>query len=163
MWVGLLFTKIHLIYNCSVKIQKNQKVFISFAYTGQDKKLVESRIGKLYQILKGAGLDPYCNLYDRNCDGFSEPGQFVKAAIDEIEKYDALLAVVASEHRSQGQLMEIGAALALGKPVYTLMHASAKSTGYIEDPHISNEVAYWETEEDLTAVVAGITHTESVV
>ncbi len=108
----------------------------------------------IYKILVDGGIKTYCNLYDDNCKNFTLPGEFVCTAIDELKECTKLVAIVASDHRSQGQLMEIGAAIALGMPVMTLMNVSAKGTGYIEDPHISSESQFWHDDEELLQIVA---------
>lgn len=139
-----------------MKIQKSDVVFLSFAYTGQDQAVIEQRMERLYHILTNAGVKAYCNLYDDTCKDFSLPGEFVCAAIEELKTCTKLVAIVASDHRSQGQLMEIGAAIAFGLPVLTLMNESAKGTGYIEDPHISSITHFWHTDEELQKLVTGL-------
>lgn len=137
-----------------MKFKNDDVVFLSFAYTGQDQSVIEQRMEKIYHIFTQAGIKVYCNLYDDNCNGFTLPGEFVCAAIEELKSCTKMVAIVASDHRSQGQLMEIGAAIAIGMPVVTLMNESAKGTGYIEDPHISSETQYWHNDEELLNIVA---------
>lgn len=132
-----------------MKFRKDDVVFLSFAYTGQDQAVIEQRMKKLYDMFTRVGIKTYCNLYDDNCKEFTLPGEFVCAAIEELKSCTKLVAIVASDHRSQGQLMEIGAAIALNLPVVTLMNESAKGSGYIEDPHISLETYYWHTDDQL--------------
>lgn len=109
-----------------MKIKKSDVVFLSFAFTGQDQSVIEHRMKNIYKILVDGGIKTYCNLYGDNCKNFTLPGEFVCTAIDELKECTKLVAIVASDHRSQGQLMEIGAAIALGMPVMTFMNASAK-------------------------------------
>jgi len=137
-----------------MNINKNDIIFLSFAFTGQDQAVIEHRMQRIYELLRDAGIKAYCNLYDDNCKDFTMPGEYIVAAIEELKECTKLLAIVASDHRSQGQLMEIGAALALGLPVLTLMNDSAKGTGYIEDSHISSETEFWHTDEDLMSLIA---------
>lgn len=136
-----------------MKITKSDVVFLSFAFTGQDQAVIEKRMEGIYKALQNAGIKAYCNLYDDNCKDFTLPGEYICAAIEELKGRTKLVAIVASDHRSQGQLMEIGAAIALGLPVITFMNESAKGTGYIEDPRISQVTSFWRTDVELLNLV----------
>lgn len=134
-----------------------RRVFLSYAHTGQDPDVVEPRMRRLVQEFKKHFIDAYCNLDDPVTKGFKNPGEYVAHALVELKKCDAVVAIKASAHKSEGQLMEIGAALAWEKPVWLLMHESARGKTYIDDPDISKQVKYWNTEDDLVAKIEELT------
>lgn len=100
--------------------------------------------------LKTGGNEVYCPLFDELVAPLQEAND-VKAifshAFDGIKRQDVLLAIIASERRSEGQLMEIGAALSRGMPVYLLQHVSAKDSSYL--PKLVTKTVAWTDDVEL--------------
>ncbi|MCA9328153.1 toll/interleukin-1 receptor domain-containing protein [Candidatus Saccharibacteria bacterium] len=132
-----------------MKLGKNQKVFLSYAWTGEDQTTVQKRMESIVDILEAHEIPYYYNQLDSDTEKFTAPGQYVKHALEKLKDCGALMAVVSSERRSQGQLMEIGAALYAGLPVFVAMHQSATGTGYLEDQNLSDFSFTWSSEDDL--------------
>lgn len=126
------------------------KVFCSYAYTGEELSKVVSRTQKVVDMLKEAGHDVYCPLFDERVASLQETND-MKAifahAFDGIKRQDVLVAIIASERRSEGQLMEIGAALSRGVPVYLLQHTSAKDSSYL--PALVTKTVTWTDDAEL--------------
>lgn len=136
-----------------VQIHANQKVFISFAFTGQNKRLTQKRLKNLCTVFKAHGVSSYCDLFDKRIAHLHRPAEFIIDAIRQLKNHDILLVIKDSPHRSEGMLIEMGAALACNVPVITLLHESAQGTTYTDDPLISANVIVWNTEEELIAAV----------
>lgn len=126
------------------------KLFCSYAYTGEDIKVVTKRMRMVVDTLKENGHEVYCPLFDEVIAPFQETNDVksvFKHAFEGIRRQEAVVAVISSERRSEGQLMEIGAALSQNKPVYLMQHDSAVATSYL--PKLVNETYVWKTNADL--------------
>lgn len=123
------------------------KIFCSFAQTGEDEAVVLRRMTRVVDMLKSQNHDVYCILFDDKREAKSPNGDLLKHALAHINDYDAVLAIVTSERRSEGMLMELGAALAYGKPIYLLQHTSADGKTYL--PEIADKMRLWRTEVEL--------------
>lgn len=127
------------------------KLFCSYAFTGEDVAAVEKRMRIVVDVLNQTGHDTYCPLFDPYKMELQE-----KHAIKEIFEYafkniatcDAMVAIVTSRKRSEGQLIEIGAILAQHKPLYLFIHESALLASHL--PILATKVQSWQTEEELT-------------
>lgn len=139
-----------------MKLDKNQKVFLSYAWTGEDTEVIMRRMSSIVELLRSNGFASYCNFDDPDIKAFSQPGQFVKHALEKLRDCDVLVAIVSSERRSQGQLMEIGAALYAGKPVVAVMHTSSLGTGYLEDSELVDFMVSWESDKELLEKIEGL-------
>lgn len=98
------------------------RVFISFRYTGETYESLTVFFRPLCDGLEKRGYTVFCSLwkedeYRRRQLGV---GDMLKDALLELDSADALLAVVRSNDRSEGMLMEVGYALAKQKPVLCL-------------------------------------------
>ena len=126
------------------------KLFCSYAFTGEDVTAVEKRMTSVVDALTQAGHEAYCPLFDPYKIALQE-----KHAINEIFEYDfrniatceAMVAIITSSKKSEGQLMEIGALLAQHKPLYLFMHESALHTSHL--PKLTPRVFPWQTDTDL--------------
>jgi hypothetical protein len=58
-----------------------------------------------------------------------------------------VLAIVSSERRSEGMLLELGAALVLGKRLVIALHQNAIGKTYL--PELADGSFNWNTKEDL--------------
>lgn len=126
------------------------KLFISFAFTGQAKEDVEARLGAIFSTLQELDVEFYCNYYDPIIESFTSPGQYIKHATEQLKNCrGGVLALVATEHRSEGQLLELGAAYGQGLPIRTLVHESVIGKSYINDPSISTNTATWDSLEGI--------------
>lgn len=133
------------------------RLFCSYAYTGEDVETVIKRMRMVVDTLEDNGHEVYCPLFDELVAPLQEAHD-VKAIFDHafegISRQEALVVVVSSERRSEGQLIEVGAALSQNKPVYLMQHETAVDKSYL--PKLVDETYVWKTTEDLRQQLAKI-------
>jgi len=133
------------------------KIFCAYAFTGEPLDVVTSRMKLVVDTLSAGGHEAYCNRFDPVVDALQEkddtPGIF-RAAFGNIEQSEAMVAIVTSPSRSVGQIMEIGAAMSQGKPIYLIEHVSAAGSTYL--PKLVQAHYSWETEQDLVDALTKI-------
>ncbi len=127
-----------------------EKLFVSYAFTGQAKEDVEARLEAIFSTLQELDIEFYCNYYDPILETFSSPGQFIKHAAEQLKNCSGgVLALIATEHRSEGQLFELGFAYGQGLPIRTLVHESVIGKTYMNDPEVSSNTATWDSLDSL--------------
>lgn len=99
--------------------------------------------------LAEVGLESYCNLFDPEMRAMNgDAGMILKDVVGgKLKNYDVVYVVTTSERRSEGISMEVGAALALGKPIYLAQHKTSIGTHTIDE--LAEKQFVWETEEEL--------------
>ena len=126
---------------------KMEKIFIGQAVTGQDIKSLQKEMEKIYDVLSQAGYKPYSTLEEEeNENSFEKAGDWINHAFKVIDEHDIFLAIVRTEHRSEGMLMEIGYVLSKKKKLVLAVKKDVKNT-YIGD--LADEVIEWDNFEDL--------------
>lgn len=114
-----------------MKLLKNQRIFLSYAWTGEDKAIITSHMKAVCDVLEHHGFDVYCSIYDNATKGFESPQQYILLALDELKRSDMVLVVQSSERRSEGMLVEVGAALSQNKQIIVARHVSALDKSYL--------------------------------
>lgn len=132
-----------------MKISLSSKVFCSYAHTGEDAMDVERRMKLVVETFSSVGVNAYCNLYDPEVSDFTVAKQYIDHALNVIKKMDVLFVIMTSERRSEGMLIEIGAAYSVGKPLILARHISANGKTYLDT--LATQTFDWETEEELIA------------
>lgn len=99
------------------------KIFISQKFRGVDKKILKEKIKKVALALEKRGHSTFNYFRDREN---WQPGKYpqsrvIREALEEIRKCDAILAIINQREKSEGMLLEIGFAKALGKKVILLI------------------------------------------
>ena len=112
---------------------KKHKIFCSYAFTGEDKLKVEARMRRVVDLLEGCGHEVYCNLFDGATESYGSPRQFLRRAIDQMNECDKILVIQTSPRRSEGMLIEIGAAIARNKSILLAQHQSAAGKSYLPE------------------------------
>lgn len=106
-----------------------QKIFMSYKFTGVPFGEIEAFLKPIHDMLLQFPFChyPYCNLWDtqRYIDEKFTTKQIMKECFAEIEKSDALLALINSPELSTGMVLEIGYALAHDLPVILVCHRDA--------------------------------------
>lgn len=137
-----------------MKLQPGRRVFCSYAYTGEDKTTVERRMNAVLDVFHAAGLETYCIMCDERTAGFTNPGQYIRLALREVKNSDVVFALKSSERRSEGQLLEIGAALALDIPVIYAQHESSIGNTYVDT--LAEHTFLWQNEGDLPHAIRAL-------
>lgn len=127
------------------------KVFVSYAFTGEDQAALAERLRNVKNILDQLGIDHYINMYDPAyqslMDADATPDAYLAEAFKELKLSNTVLVVNTSDRRSEGMLMEIGAAKILGKKIILAQHQSSVGKSYL--PVIADQSFVWQTEDEL--------------
>jgi hypothetical protein len=127
------------------------KVFVSYAFTGEDFDTLRQRLSGLRDLFGEMGLDYYINTFasdwqammDRGATG----GEFLDFALEDMKTSDLVLVLNSSERRSEGMLMEIGAAVAMNKKILLAQHQSSIGKTYTNT--VADETFVWSSESEL--------------
>ena len=131
---------------------KKHKIFCSYAFTGEDKLKVETRMRRVVDLLERCGCEVYCNLFDSATESYGSPRQFLGRAIDQMNECDKRLVIQTSPRRSEGMLIEIGVAMARDKSILLAQHQSAAGKSYL--PDLARRTQTWHSESELdTAII----------
>lgn len=127
------------------------KVFVSYAFTGEDADLLRQRLDKLRDLFTELSIDYYINMFSDEWHGMMDRqatgGEFLNLALNNMRDCDAVLILNTSERRSEGVLMEVGAAVATGKHTVLAQHQSSVGKTYL--PSVVDETLVWESDDDL--------------
>ena len=123
-----------------------KKLFIGQAVTGQDIKILQFEMEKITGILSTKDLKIYSTLELEGKNNFKTAGDWVKHAFDVIDNSDIFLAIVRTEHRSEGLLMEIGWCLSKKKKFILAIKEDVKNT-YLKD--MADEIIEFKDFNDL--------------
>jgi len=123
------------------------KIFLSYAFTGEDLETVETRLVSVRDALVGLGHDVYCFHFDSARRDDMTEAECIARALERMNEYDAVLVLNTSERRSEGMLVEVGAALARSKKLIYAQHASSVGTSYA--PSLADYTFIWHDEDEL--------------
>lgn len=130
------------------------KLFCAYAFTGEELDIVTKRMQLVVDTLNTSGHEAYCNRFDSVVDELQEKDDIkgiFQEAFKNIEKSEAVVAIITSPSRSIGQIMEIGVAMSQRKPVYLIEHKNAEGSSYL--PRLVDKHFLWETEEELVSAL----------
>lgn len=129
----------------------NMKIFCSYAHRGENITDLTRRMQAIKDVLAELGHESYCNLFDPDLPGFNDDAGLILRDVvgGKLKRYDVVYVITTSERCSEGIAMEVGAALALGKPIYLAQHRSAAGTQTIDA--LAEAQFVWESEDELLA------------
>lgn len=134
------------------------KLFCSNAFTGEDFDTVSTRMQLVVDSLNQVGHEAYCPIFDSHKIELQKrqaTKDIFEYAFNNLANCDGMIAIISSGRKSEGQLIEIGAALAANKPLYLFIHDSA-----IEAPShlqkLATKVFTWSSNDDLASKLADI-------
>ncbi len=121
------------------------KIFIGQAVSGEDMNKLYEEMEKIYTSLEDH--EYYCTLQEDEKE-FQKKNkkEMLNHAFEEIDKADAFLAIVRSERRSEGMLIEIGYVLSKKKKLILAIKKGVKNT-YLRD--MAEKVIEFENTDDL--------------
>jgi nucleoside 2-deoxyribosyltransferase len=108
--------------------------------------------------LNSSGHEAYCPIFDPHkikLQGNNDTKAIFEYAFKNISKCEGMVAIISSLRKSEGQLMEIGAALSLHQPVFVFMHESTKDIPS-HLPNLASKTFYWTNQQDLEQELANI-------
>lgn len=126
------------------------KLFCAYAFTGHNVDTVTELMRLVVDNLSAGGHDVYCERFDKVATDMGARGDMKSLftrVFDILTKKDAIIVIVTSPSRSVGQLMEIGVALSLKKPIYLFEHVSAKDSSYLSS--LADRSFVWSSIKEL--------------
>jgi len=120
--------------------------------TGENEGEVTGRMKLVVSALQAAGHEAYCQSFDMRVSELQGVRALLHYAFEVLATCDALVVIVFSDRKSEGVLMEVGAALAASKPVYLFWNSTVnEDSSHL--PKIANKVFRWQTYDDLTSAL----------
>ena len=110
------------------------KIFIGQAVTGEDINKLKEESKKIITLLEEAGNGCHCTFLEG--DEWEKnllPGDKLKHAFKIIDENDSFLAIVRSEKRSEGMLMEIGYAISRNKKLIVAVNKNVRDKTYLDE------------------------------
>jgi nucleoside 2-deoxyribosyltransferase len=106
-----------------------KKFFIAYRHTGEDILELERRISTIDIALASKGIKAYATLFDEAefKKNQTTAGNIMEKAFQKISAMDGLFVLIAGSEKSEGQLSEVGFALALKKPVIVARQEDAST------------------------------------
>jgi nucleoside 2-deoxyribosyltransferase len=132
-----------------MKLSNDTKVFCSYAYTGEDESVVRRRMRTVVDTFSAIGILAFCDLDDPAVKPLTDPKEILTHDLSVLKNKDVVFIVMTSERRSEGMLIEIGAAFAAGKPLILARHTSAVGKTYLDT--LAAYTFDWTSEAELLA------------
>lgn len=130
------------------------KIFVSFRYTGETYESLVEFFRPVCDELERAGHEVFCSLWreEEYKQKHFSPKDILSDAFSEMDNCDLLLAVVRTNDRSEGMLMEVGYVLAKRKPIYGVVHSDVVT--YISE--VADKTIRFSNNEELLVGVLNI-------
>lgn len=122
------------------------KIFIGQAVTGEDKEILKKDCSKIQAVLSEKGYNSYCTVHPKENLHEKTHKEIMQHAFDEIDDSDIFLAIIRSEKRSEGLLMEMGYVLSKNKDLIVAIKEGVVNT-YV--PNLANKVIKFKDIDDL--------------
>jgi nucleoside 2-deoxyribosyltransferase len=131
-----------------------KRYFVAYRFSGEPKEVLEERLGLVVEALRKAGIDAYCNFFDQHeIDKHNlNAREVMKKAFAQIDERDGLFVLIASDDKSEGQLIEVGYALAKGKHIISAIQEDVKT--YVDS--LVHQAINWNKLDDLKTQLEGI-------
>lgn len=96
-----------------------KRFFIAYRHTGEDITELEERIRTIESALATHDIKVYATLFDQAAfaQNHTPAGQIMEEAFQKIAAMDGLFVLIMNNDKSEGQLIEVGYAIASKKPV----------------------------------------------
>lgn len=109
------------------------KIFIGQAVTGQDIENLRQECSKIQSVLSKSGNESYCTINPKDSIAPNGPKDWMMHAFEEIDKSDTFLAIVRSEKRSEGLLIEVGYVLSKQKKLIVAIKKEVRDKTYLDE------------------------------
>lgn len=125
-----------------------KRYFIAYRHTGENMLELEQRLSRVEIALAAHNIKSYATLSEE--DEFvrskATAGQIMEKAFQKIAAMDGLFVLINGDEKSEGQLMEVGYALALKKPIIVAVKSGIES--YV--PELASTKIVYQDLDDLT-------------
>lgn len=128
-----------------------KRFFIAYRHTGEDIQELEQRIRTIETALATHGIQAYATLFDQESftKNHTSASKIMEEAFQKIAVMDGLFVLIMNGDKSEGQLIEVGYAIASKKPVVVAYQKDANT--YV--PELANVAIAFEDLDDLAAKV----------
>lgn len=125
----------------------DRKFYVSYIPSDEDILELENLIRNIETVLASKGIKAYVSLVkDNQLDRLEFMGEKLETDFQKISAMDGLFVLILNSEKSERQLVEIGYALALKKPVVVAKHKDAVS--FIDQ--LTNKAITFNDLNDLT-------------
>lgn len=127
---------------------RSKKFFLSYKFTGEDIAELTETLSKILATLRALGHKVYCSIEDEKSfqENLKTNKEILHHTLNHLDDSDLIFAFVRSEQKSEGMLIEVGYALAKGKPFVLAIQNGIKTTFLTE---IANTLIEFESVNDL--------------
>lgn len=123
------------------------RIFISYAFSGEDERSVVERLRRVVDAIGDTGHEVYCFHFDPERREDMTEAQCIRLALEKMNGYDTVFVLGTSERRSEGMLIEVGAAMAKNLSIVYAQHESSLGKTYL--PTLAAATFSWTSERDL--------------
>jgi len=102
------------------------KIQLAYRFTGEDENKLIGDLKRIVSVLKDQQFEVYCPVL--NPDRPKNKKELFLDTLNKIRETDILLALIKSDNKSEGMLMEIGHAMGLGKKFFVAINKEIKDT-----------------------------------
>lgn len=124
-----------------------RRFFIAYRHTGEDIQELEQRIRTVEMSLATHDIQAYATLFDQESftKNHASAGTIMEEAFQKIAAMDGLFVLIMGNDKSEGQLIEVGYAIASKKPVIVAYQKQANT--YV--PELANIAIAFDDLADL--------------
>ena len=128
--------------------------YIAYRHTGEDIMELEKRIRTVETAMATNDVKVYATLFDEESfqAEHKSAGQIMESAFQKIAAMDGLFVPIMGDAKSEGQLMEVGYAYALKKPIIVAVHKSANT--YVHE--LASHTFVFDDLADLSTKIMGL-------
>ena len=123
------------------------KIFIGQAVSGENIETLKKECSMIQSTLEGVGNKTYCTINPKDNIDERTAKDWLVHAFEEIDEHDTFLAIIRSEKKSEGMLMEIGYALSKNKKLIVAIKKDVRNKTYVDE--LADEVIEFDNIEDL--------------
>jgi len=127
------------------------KIQMAYKFTGEDSVKLIEELKKIVSIFEGNGHLVYCPVL--NPDRPKDKKALFFDTLKRLEDTDAIFALIKSDTRSEGMLMEIGHAWGMGKKLIVAINKGVENTHFRE---FADVVIDFENMEELYEKLEGV-------
>ena len=124
------------------------KIFLSYKFTGEDPKKLTEFIQNICDSLKKAKHETLTTFWNKKEfeKAKATKKDIMKKSLTYIDNSNYYLGLIKSSEKSEGQLIELGYALARGRKIIIAIKKDIKMTWATE---VANKIIIFKTEEEL--------------
>lgn len=128
--------------------------FLAYRFSGESQDVLNKRLRLVVDALKDSGIDAYCNFFDNHIMDSKNLSkrQIINKAFKKIDECEGLFVLIASNDKSEGQLFEVGYAIAKNKNIIAAIQQDVDT--HVDD--LADKVVRWKNLEDLSKKLMSI-------